>query len=592
MTNRTFIALGVLMLVASATIAVVAVDGAGAGAGASTTSNDTADYSLEELRQGGVKPAGAPDSARQFSWGFVSVRHSEPNPMVPGWKYLESGSTVKTDELTVYSGRFGDVDDMDAELVVVYYDTERVTVQDGNTTRRETVVANQTTERKEIDLQSGYATTNVSLQSHYDDSKEVTMWLENGDGDPLEGARWTFTHRSIPTTQSIGFSTWGGLSMFLFWNVIGPGILGTLAGFKQGHSMLKQAGRGPGLGLGGWGFIAIVGIIGVAWTAWYDLAVVLTTLPIISGLTIAAVAFVAYLEVGGGETKRALFRRDELGDAQSPTGEDAKHVTYTETDRLEFVETDDGDLMPVKPGILPFIARWRGTAPTLSVDELQTRLENQGDASDVEFVADPLEDEAVHYTAPSLGFDLALSSELDDDELESLEDRPEWAKSAARINWGRIASLVALPTVAFYATRAYFGLFSAASLAALATFLVLAIRVDTGSVNFEPAPYHQLNARAAVAEGRTTYDDAKTIEALEEIAWREQSTTALEARALASRRDKTVTERMNEGDLGLEDDTSTDVDEQSDRAREDERERQRRRQSPDPDDEDLVVADD
>jgi len=92
--------------------------------------------------------------------------------------------------LTLYSTRFGSsIEPKEYELVVVYWQSDRQQVSDGNTTTTEQVAANQTVERHSITLNKHYDKANVSLRSHYDQSVEVSMWLVDPETDePVDGA--------------------------------------------------------------------------------------------------------------------------------------------------------------------------------------------------------------------------------------------------------------------------------------------------------------------------------------------------------------------------------------------------------------------
>jgi hypothetical protein len=87
-----------------------------------------------------------------------------------------------------------------------------------------------------------------------------------------------------------------------------------------------------------------------------------------------------------------------------------------------------------------------------------------------------------------------------------------------------------------------------------------------GSVNFEPAPRHDVTADASLTVMQSEHADAKLLEDYEEIAWTERIKTALEARDIDSRRDRSMIQSFLEKEigvgldaLGLDDNAATDI---------------------------------
>ncbi|WP_256948854.1 hypothetical protein [Halorubrum ezzemoulense] len=72
-----------------------------------------------------------------------------------------------------------------------------------------------------------------------------------------------------------------------------------------------------------------------------------------------------------------------------------------------------------------------------------------------------------------------------------------------------------------------------------------------GTIDFEPAPRHDVTADASLTVLQGEHADAKLLEDYEEIAWSERITTALEAREVDSRRDRTLIRSFLEDEVGL-----------------------------------------
>jgi hypothetical protein len=509
-------------------------------------SGSSGEYPLEELRTGGRQVENSPNSVRLLGdTGSIAVRHSPPGPFAEDWTYLAPGSTVQTNELTLYSTRFGSsIEPKEYELVVVYWQSDRRQVSDGNTTTMEEVADNQTVERHSITLNKHYDKANVSLRSHYDQSVEVSMWLVDPETDePVDGAKWRFTHESIPTTQQVDIDTRGDALWWLGTNVLLiaiPGMLGSAGGAKR---VLNQTARGPMLGWFTWllglGLLTLFLLAGLFVTT----ATVFARLPQLIGVLLAAIVFVAVLE-SAGTGRKVIFEKPILTDASSPAGEDVKDARYEEQAVRSVVRMEDGTHAIVRKGIRPFLARWWASPAKIDFEDLKTQIELRG-PFERKYIADPDSEDVLEHTPARLAWAPPIRDEDADGFLESINWRfLVTAALSLGIGWKLGAVLVGVPAVGL--------------LAGAVPVLLMCIEARDGEAEFVPAPIHQTAARATMAYEQSQYAEGRTLEDMEDIAWRERSRTALDARAVQSHLDRTVTEEMNERELGVGDDDQPD----------------------------------
>jgi len=515
--------------------------------GAESTPSEDGEYSLSELRKGGQKIPGADPSMRWLESGSVFVDYESAEPLAPEpaeWEVqnvLGPGSLVQTDTLTFNAQRPRDAESAEYELVVVSYDAKHV--QEGNTTvERATDIQKDT---YTLSFDGAFARQEVDLPNTDGEREQVTMWLVDANGDRVDGARWRFEHRSAPTSVDAGISSYGDLLQWAAIFIILPGLVGIPLAQVSASKILKKTGKGPMLP----GFIYASAIfIGGFFTlllAWYQLTTALTNLPLLLGGMLVVVAFVGFLERGSYDTVRALFVREELQDATSPTGDSVQDALYQDVRDQRLVRTDeDGEYTLVDPGIRPFLARWFGVAPTIDVSELETQIKLKGDKWDRMFVADPDSPEALEYERATLGFSL----------VNDVEDDAGILAKIGAVKWGIFAWAGTLGVIGYVLASGLVGLGPiGATLGALLGAAIKGVEVQNGDVEFIGAPVHATTARQTLAASQSEYSDAKTLEEMENIAWSERSKSALEARRVMSQMDGTVTQAMLSEELGLGD---------------------------------------
>ncbi|WP_066415368.1 hypothetical protein [Halorubrum aethiopicum] len=532
-------------------------------------------FEISELRTGGNQPAAAPPAVRYVGGsppsGAMAIRYTPAGPLENEPVHLERGTTLNTDQIELYSTVFGSQSTGEYEAVIVYWQPASQTVN-GTTVE---YAADQEVQRVTVDVESGYATAPIALNSHYNESVEATMWLER-DGELVDGARWRFGHASAPASQQVAIDTQADAWWYVFRTAILPGIGAIVIGLSGARATLKRTGRGPGYSLGTWGFVSGVGILLALAGLYYELAVVVEHLDILMGMSLLPIAY------GGGlrmspPLERIAFERKELTEAVSlrrgeseekadpdavPDGGSgpASSVTdrvgldddgyfdelYEDLKLLPTVRAPTGGRLLPKKGIRPFFARLFSSAAKLDLSDLRTRVRVSGSASQKVYV-DPEGETAVDHRPAHLRRRMPVWHRL---------PKPADGEKLSPITRGLYALLtigvLALPLIGWHvggtvANVPFVGAFIGVVLLAIESYEA----VD-GSISFEPAPRHDITADASLTVLQSEHADAKTIDELEEVAWNERSRTALEAREIESRRNKTLVQQLSEGEVGMD----------------------------------------
>lgn len=566
------VSLAVLLVATMATPALAAVAPTEAGPSPQVNGTDVSSgpFTLDELRRGGTQPSAAPPSVRYVGDpdvdGAVAIRYRPADPLSNDPVYLNGGQTLNTDEIELYSTVFGESTG-EYELVVVYWSEETRQTENGSVA----VAANQEVQRATVEIENGYANAPVALNSHYDTSVEATAWLER-DGDPVGGARWRFSHASAPASQQVQIETQADAWWYSIRTAILPGIASIVIGLSGAKATLKLAGRGPGYSLATWGVVSVFGGIGVLAGLYYEVATVIANLDVLMGLSLLPIAY------GGGlrmspPTEKIAFVRKELTDAVSlRRGEtdkepdavpDGGEATSSPTESVELgtngyfdelyeqlaikttVRTPDGGRMVPKTGIRPFFARLFASAARLDLSQLRTRVRVEGSASQKVYV-DPDEDEAVVHRPAHLRRRMPVWHRL---------PSPNEGESLSPITRGLYGLLtvvaLALPFIGWHAGEAIANVPTVGAVVGVAMLAVESYEAVDGSIDFEPAPRHDVTADASLTVLQSEHADAKLLEDYEEVAWSERIKTAMEAREIDSRRDATLIQSFLEDELGV-----------------------------------------
>ena len=566
------VSLAVLLVAMTATPALAAVAQTGTDVPQANGTNFDAPgpFDIGELRAGGTHPSAAPASVRyvgdgETTAGAIAVRYTPADPLSNQPNYLERGSTINTDRIELYSTVFGDDATGEYEAVIVFWTPEEKRVN-GSTVE---YAANQEVQRAEVDVEDGYATAPVALNSHFDESVEATMWLER-DGDVVDGARWRFTHASAPASQQVQIDTQADAWWFAFRTAILPGVASIVAGLSAARATLKRTGRGPGYSLPTWGVFSAFGVVAVLAGLYYEVATVVANLEVLMGLSLLPIAY------GGGlrmspPTENIAFERKELTSSVSVRRDDhdddpeiaADGGEASSTDRLEFGEDDyhdelyedfsilktvrapDGGRLLPKVGIRPFFARLFASGAKLDLSDLRTRVRVDGDASQKVYI-DPEANEAVRHNPAHLRRRMPVWHRLPE---------PDDGESLSPVTRGLYAVVtlltLALPVIGWQVGDAVMNTPTVGAAIGLLLLAVESYEAVDGSIEFDPAPRHDITADASLTVLQTEHANAKTIEEMEEIAWNERSRTAQDARKVEGRRDKSLVQEFLEDEMRM-----------------------------------------
>jgi PKD repeat protein len=520
---------------------------------ATVTPNGTADpgeaaggeYALSVLRSGGEHPSSAPSSVRYLQQtGAVAIRYVPTAPLENDPTYLEPGATINRDELEVYGTRFGQgIGPGEYTIRVVFWqpDTRTVDTDDGGS-RQEDYAADQEQYSYDITLAQGYDTAAIELPSHYNESVEATMWLEQ-DGDHVAGARWRFTHYSSQAGQSVPINSRGDLWWWLFSNVMVIAVPGLLAAAVVAKTVIRHTGLGPEKGPVWWAAVATAAAFAVAAFGYFYTAQLFARIPQLFGVAIVVVAFTAMLETMGPDARTDEFVRDELGDASDAYGSGVRSQLYRDKTRVRTVRRDDG-LGLIKPGIRPFLARLFADPAVIDRTQLKTEVAVRHGPDDHEYLADPESEEPLAWTPAQWTF-------LPDTDGDQTGSGPA-AAVVEQVNLTLVAAVAVGAAVGALFTGF---VFTAPVVGALAGgvvgFAVAGFQAVDGEAAFRPAPLHLREARASIAALQLSYDYAKNLDDALKQAHRERARTAKEAKQLQQQKDQTISEVMAEEETGV-----------------------------------------
>ncbi|WP_136688660.1 MFS transporter [Halorhabdus amylolytica] len=325
-------------------VAAVIVPVASGQSQTQTANTTTGQYDLEQLRSYGAAPESdqTPASVRSLGWeGQVAVRYTPAHPFETSWQYLDPGAELRTNQIDLYSVRFGrDVDTEEATLKIVYWQEGSQQIQSESGTRSVSVAANQSVQTKTIDLPRGRGLTEIDLKPHYNGDWEATMWLEI-DGQRVDGAQWRFTHDSLPAMQGTSIDSLGDAWWFTAQAALIPGLIVIPAGLIGGKKTLDRIGRGPRYPWVIWAIVLGIGGL-IVLTAWLNyIVVILARLPWIMGAWLGVLAFVGRIATASGRVQSLAFTKYYLSDADrlrnsdyNPIGEWAAEDLVPDADDL------------------------------------------------------------------------------------------------------------------------------------------------------------------------------------------------------------------------------------------------------------------
>jgi len=570
------VSLAVLLVATVATPALAAVAPTEAGPSPQVENASEAGFdapgpfSLEELRTGGNQPSAAPPSVRYVggdtTTGAIAIRHVPADPLSNEPLYLQRGETLNSDEVELYSTVFGEETTGEYEAVIVFWKPKTEAVN-GSTVQ---FAGEQEVQRATVDVDSGYASAPIQLNSHFDESVEATMWLER-DGEVVDGARWRFEHASAPASQQVAIETQSDAWWYAFRTAILPGVASIAVGLSSAKGTLRRTGSGPRYGLATWGIFSAFAVMTALAGLYYEVATVVANFELLMGLSLLPIAYGGGLRMAPAIEKIA-FERKELTSSkslrrESETGADpdvaadggetaSSSVAFGDDDyHDELYEDmlvlptirapDSGRLLPMK-GIRPFFARLFASAARLDLSDLRTRVRVNGSASQKIYV-DPESEGAVDHKPAHLRRRMPVWHRLPEpDEGESLS----WV---TRGLFGLLTvATVAAPLIGWQVGRMVMNTPTVGFGVGLLLLALESYEAVDGSIDFEPAPRHDVTADASLTVLQSEHADAKTIEEMEEVVWDERMRTAKEARDIESRRSKSLVLSFLEDEIGMD----------------------------------------
>jgi len=524
---------------------------------ASSNTSDAAgdEWTIETLRRGGTQVDERFESLRVIDENsHLWIVRYPPGPFKAygdrsDQEFLSRSDVVKRDRLRLVASHPFDGQTREYDLTIVYWEPVERKEQTGNGTTVTRTEANViAVDNIETSFEAGIQkTSDIDLRSFYDREVRVTMVLDSGTNTH----RWTFRHESVPTTKPLDINSegdfWSEVFLRFGWIV----LLGVPMSGYGARSILAQTEVGPMKGAVWWIGVFTGGLFLIAAAAWYEATEIITRLPQIGGLLICLIAFVVYLEGFDGDIKKALFEQSVLTDARAPEGEEIRDERYRKQDSHRVVETDDGHLAIVSPGIRPFLARFFASPAKIPIEDVKTQVRGEGPFDEI-YVSDPGSEEVLIYSAPTLAFEPELVADVDD-ELDD-DVAPGMLE---RINWDLLVIGAVGVGLGWHAGAHFVDVPAAGAAVGLLPALGMAVNAYDGTASFDPAPIHTTQAQATLAWEQAHYADASLNEDLREVAWKERLKTALEGMALQKEADETITSELNraviQGDSSIDD---------------------------------------
>ncbi|WP_256403480.1 hypothetical protein [Halorubrum salinum] len=527
-----------LAVVASAGVAVTAQQSSG---------EQSADYTLSELRQDGTSYSNSPDSVRlsgsEMYWMVHWPAGLSGNPGDPSdqyWEYLSPDTVV--DRNSVYIRSINTESAKELTVTVATYDvaTREVTNRRTNTTTIEQYATNVTTQQREVAISRGWAIAEIPL-GQSDGREHVTVWV-NENGQPSDELRWTFEHESVATTQELPFRSWGGALQWLMLIFVVPTGVGGVISLAGSKKLINKAGKGIGWGYGVW--TAIFGLIGTMLVVmfWGNITGLLVQYPWVMVLYVIAFLFVLMIETFEQHTKTVRFEQDELATSTTPADDVGVDVLGSREKTLTVIDRPDEPMMVASDGLMAFLSRLAtGSAAKLRTvdpghddadmhgetdtwkDPLRCQAEVKEGDVDMRAYVHPLSSNIVDYQPEGWKFS-----------LPALTDRDDYTNLVIRIGVTLVGAFLAhqiLPAV------------GAAVVFALGVGWI-GLRPKEAYARVWPAPAHYRSARATALHLAEETDNAETIEQEREKRILSEVSTEQEIMDAVDNRDRTLIDGM------------------------------------------------
>jgi len=480
------------------------------GAQENETASDS-EHTLAELEENGKRYENAPSSMRFLgSYGSATIRYTPVSPGQDSWQYLEPGTTVHSNEVALRTVRLAPESEieesMNVTVVAWQRGTKEISTENGTVTRP--AARNVSVYHHQVDLGRGYDLANISLPAHYDESYQITMWVEE-----YPDARWRFTHESVESTRGLPFpATWGGYWEFtttnlLIWILAATGFVAIAV-----PASIRQTGRGPNMGLLFWIIVlglggAIVGGGAYVWTT-----SLLAAAPPVVAFLIAGVIGIVMLETMEYGVYRVALIRLFTEETENPRGDLARSAEGGEFELITLAQTNEGP-KAIRDGIRPWLARlFSGGSPLYGLDRLE--LEFDLGSPEVSLTSSPADklifvdedpEQLVDYEPETLSFDLPLT-EIDP---ESGEEHWSWSGAASVAFYGVVSGAIAFLTL----QRSGIGGAQAGALVTAGlTLYAVFTTAEPGRAVFVPAVGCAQDATATAMYREAELDEYETLE--------------------------------------------------------------------------------
>lgn len=530
-------------------VAVVAVGLVGLGLAAPTaladqhTENATAEYDLTWLQQEGTQHEG-PDSLRisgsqaywVIHWPADSIGSNVGDPQDDQWEYLSPGERV--DRNSIFLRTINLQEPKDITVKVAYYDVEEreVTDHENNVTTTERVAREIRVDDHDITINRGFVIEDIPLRQH-DNETQVTMWVEGSDS-----LKWTFTHKSVATTQEVPFNGWGGLLKWAFWMFVAPIALGSLVALGGAKSIVSITGVGPQWGYARWiftfGFISALAVIG----NYAGVARILVEHPIAMSAFLLVFIFILMLETFTSWVDKCRFVKTELTPTTTPGDEGGVDIISEKEETLTIIDRPDEPKAVASPGLLPFLSRLfgSGAAPlrvvdlenedadhtgevTTENDPLSARVEVEDGRVDHKFYVHALADGVVDYKPEGWQVDMPDPDTAGD--------------------WAMLAGIGGALFVSTWLASNLWG--DLGGLAVLGVGIAtLTVRTREGYARVWPSDVHFRSARATALHLAKETDEADTIRAEREKRIESEVTNEKDIMDEVDNRDETLIDGM------------------------------------------------
>ncbi|WP_435143714.1 hypothetical protein [Halobaculum sp. P14] len=410
--------LAAVLVVVGALVAVPVIGAVTGVSAASAPANQTAtsSYSYDELARGGTQVSQEFPSVRQVDGsGYWLVRYPPSGFASYGSRgsqqFISPSTTVRRQQIRLFSGDFGENEQL--PLTVVYWraSTETRTVTEGNTSTTKTVKTAEViaVDEKQLTLEGVFRPhADIGLREFYDDQVRVTMW------SPAQPElRWTFKLKTVATAAPVNINDQSDLQRYLLWWVVLPGLACVLGGQYTGSYFNREGGAGPDRRaklIGGGLFLA-----GAMWLFGYvALASLIVSLPLAWAFALGWTAFanawdqqntvqsVAFVRLNTEQMPSPLESVDDLEeDADEDSVSQVLDAVGGEMTDFDLVEMPNGDLAVYESGFDAWYARFSGCYTKMNIRNQKAEVELSGGSEydKLVFVAQDPETELVAHTA-------------------------------------------------------------------------------------------------------------------------------------------------------------------------------------------------